>query len=172
MATAFQPNAFQNNAFQIDGEPPPTPTTGSGGSRGDGRIDQWRKYLLYKKEKRKKKFFKRYARHARPEIKETIKRYQSIAGSIADDQKKILIAAVDPFVLTETQAEFERRQQALYAFDSPPPAFRIDFDSLLGNPFAKDRFDRMIEKLERLIDKNRLESEEDELLFIIAAFAW
>lgn len=165
MATAFQPSAFQNNAFQIDGTPV-TPTTGSGGEPGD-KGDQWRKYLLYKKEKRKKKFFKRYAKTATSEVKETIKRYQVLASELSEDQKNILVSAVDPFVIAENQAEIDRRRQAMYAFDKPPPAFRIDFESMLNNSFAKKRFDTLIEKLEKLILEQR--EQDDELLFIIAA---
>lgn len=111
MTTAFQPNAFQNNAFQIDLD----------GGAGSGR-------------KKKRGLSQADVNRLLEEYKEALS-----ANPEQEIQHKI-ISAVNPFIYPETEEEISRYQKAAFLFDEMPPPNRIDFDLLHKNKLSIERF--------------------------------
>lgn len=177
MTTAFQPSAFQNNAFQIDGVIPGGAADGSGVSGKHQGRDR----------KKKRKQLQKVASH----MQHVVDRYNAMIREAEGDKQveEFLISAVDPYVYPETEAEFDRRMKAIYIFDTPPPVSRINFQEMVSNPFAAERFEGIIEKIMHNLEKSKisnalqkqneqlriesqLREEDDILLFSLAALSW
>lgn len=149
MTTAFQPTAFQNNAFQIDGVNP-SPDTHDG---ADGY------YRRYHEE--------RYLKN-QEELAKLRGRYEDVQ-SIDDG---ILLSAVEPFVDPLNEEEMERRYEAKYIIDKAPDAERIDFLSLLENQLAMTRLQYAIEMLiqkQEIITRMRRDEEDFFMLACLIA---
>lgn len=123
MTTAFQPTAFQNNAFQID-----FVDRGAGKGRGSGR---------------KKR---RYKIETGQELIDLIEQYKSLKD-IPEIVEKQIISAVNPFVYPQTSEEAIRYSRASYLFDAIPPPDRVDFDMLLQNSISLERLKSALEKM-------------------------
>ena len=137
MTTAFQSDAFQNNAFQIDVITPTSVNNDSGSGRRRG-ARQARKYL------------------------ELVEEYKQFYRDIPTDIEKKIISAVNPFVLPETTQEIARHNSAAFLFDNAPPAERINFELLNQNSISLDRFKRALQEV-----RIRQEEEEIALIMLL-----
>lgn len=147
MTTAFQSDAFQNNAFQID----------SSVDTHDG-VDSIRKFHLpiYVGEG-----------HLKQPISNILRIYDR-AKELDNTQK--LLSIVEPFIEVQTLEELEKRSQAQRIVDKLPDINRININNLARNQMAIDMLLAEISIInQRLNDKKELRERDDMLLILISA---
>lgn len=142
MTTAFQSDAFQNNAFQIDGTV--TVDTHDGG---------YRKPRGYRKQV----------------LGNLIRIYEEAKEILPKDRQ--LISVVDAYIEAETPEQVDRRLSAQYISDELQDIAKIDFDSLFENELSALRFERAIQEIEQRLALSKLKNEDDMLLIMLAAIA-
>lgn len=150
MTTAFQPTAFQNNAFQIDGVNPITPDTHDG---ADG-------------------YYQRYHEERYLKNQEELAKLRNLYEEVQFYDDGVLLSAVEPFIDPQNEQEMDRRYEAKYIVDVAPDADRIDFLSLLENQLAMTRLQYAIELLihkQEIITKMRRQEEEFFMLACLVA---
>lgn len=104
MTTAFEPTAFQNNAFQIDSGPGPSPVTpGAGSSGGDSQWTPpgWLLDRLYDEER------------LRAEEKKVKRSIKAVAKQKASLQESLQRPSVDYASIITALQELSKRLQAL-----------------------------------------------------------
>lgn len=141
MTTAFQPSAFQNNAFQIDSVAPDTHDGGGYKPRG----------------------------HKKQALGNLIRVYEEARELLPNDRQ--LISVVDAYVDAKTPEQVERRLTAQYISDVIPEIDEVDLDSLFENQLSALRFERAIQEIEKRLVLARLNNEDDMLLIMLAAIA-
>lgn len=141
MTTAFQSNAFQNNGFQIDSGPTPTPTA-------DNFLPQYPK-----------------GRYRKTPPGNIVFIYDK-AKELPKEDAHQLLAAIDPYLDPETPEEDVRRSAAQYITDELPSVKRIDYAALKANELAHERFISAIEKIQKnlALQQAKKAAEDDELL--------
>lgn len=144
MSTAFQPSAFQNNAFQID-----VSDSGHLGSLSFGG---------------------RHHRKRERAIKGYISVYEIVANrELAAKDHNILISALDPFIKAQTTQEQQRRDGAQYALESLPEVDRIDFPSLYRNQLAREKFESELKRISDIIEVFIARDELEEFILLLAS---
>lgn len=147
--TAFQPDAFQNNAFQI--------LFGGGDEGGAGSTKT--------KPSRRLRVFITEEDEA---IKELQQEYETVVNLVQDEKsKKDIIFAVDPYIEPLSKEELERRLNAALMLDVPPPANRIDFDNLYLNIVARMRFMDTLKRIKIRIDQFRERQQEEDAVIML-----
>lgn len=145
MTTAFQPSAFQNNAFQIDASTPPT---------AHGPIS----------------FGGRHSRKREKAINGYISVYKIIANrELVAQDRDILFSTLDPFIDAVTPIEQERRDNASYALDALPQAERIDFEAIYSNKLARQKLETELQRIANAIEQISLQNEMEEFILLLAA---
>lgn len=144
MTTAFEIQAFQNNAFQIDASTPPT---------AHGPLP----------------FGGRHSRKRGKAINGYISVYEIIANRELEAQdRNILLSTLDPFIDAVTSEEQERRDNAGYALDALPQADRIDFEAIYSNQMARQRFETELQRIANIIEQISLQNELEEFMLLLA----
>jgi len=142
MTTAFQPDAFQNNAFQIDG-----------GVAVDTHDGGYKKPRGYRKQV----------------LGNLIRIYEEAREALPKDKK--LISVVDAYIEAKTPEQVDRRLSAQYIVDELPDIAKVDLDSLFENELSALRFERAIQEIEQRLALAKLKNEDDMLLIMLAAIA-
>ena len=119
---AFQRNAFQDNAFQMD-----DPNTGGGGGWG------------YKRERDRK---------VERRVKKLKEEYEKARERKGKNRK--LASITDPFILTTSMAEVMRRSEAKLLSTEPLPVDRVDFESIMANALALKKLIAVLSEERRL----------------------
>lgn len=137
MTSAFQPDAFQNNAFQID------VVDGGAGSSSTSSSG------------------KRKRRLTQSDISDLLDEYRrALEEKLEPKIEKAIISAINPFVMPQTREEIARHNRASFLFDTPPEAERINFQLLQQNQISLGRLRAALEEI-------RLLQEEEELAVLL-----
>lgn len=144
MTTAFQPDAFQNNAFQID----VTTDTHDG-------VDGFKKSYLPIYVGRG---------HKKQKLGNVLRVYSDARRE--KPEAKRLLSLVDSYIEPINEAEQEKRNNAKFIVDDLPDLERINIAALVQNQMALDILLSEIGRIENQIkDRNA----DDDLLFMLAA---
>lgn len=144
MTTAFQPNAFQNNVFQID--------LSIDTHDGVDSIPKFHLPVYLGKDHRKQEF-------------SNIIRIYDKAKELGEADR--LISIIEPFIEAKTPEEIEKRSTAKRIVDKLPDIQRINMEYLVRNQLAIDLLLDELERVKLRLINEKLLSEEDDLLLIL-----
>lgn len=149
MTGAFQKSAFQFTGFQMG-----TSSAAIVVNTGSGD-DQRKKYYKWKREKKY-----RYKKLLRPtaEVKQFVKKYEEARKTIDQQESIILLSAVDPFIFSINPDRVrEQIRSELVSLHLPSPK-NINFEALLGNALAVEKFNQSMIRLDEIRKSKDLEA--------------